>query len=297
NGKFIENLSNLQVSYDHHIGNLLEFEFYTFLKRSSNSFLNIDQRYEIGAGGIWNFAHSGKRVWKKRNDTAKVRKITKNSLTQLGQDKYSSVNAVQEAVVNLEDQTLVLCTGQLCIIPLKNLSKPEIKAFVKSKKRTLKSFLKQHSKIRASLLAGVNYESERTPDSLKLYYTETITEPSNYFQPVNLIRAVVAPGVSMHIGDFQFTSRFYAKVAVSHDDFENKVFEGTLTDRKKDYRFEWVSSAGLNFNDKIGLKGQFMYVHINAPRRRFFELPDGGQGLYTSPNRFANFTMALTYKL
>ena len=48
---FSETISNLFVSYDHYVRYWLEG--FVFLDRFSNNFLSIDQRYEVGAGLVF----------------------------------------------------------------------------------------------------------------------------------------------------------------------------------------------------------------------------------------------------
>ncbi|MEL6771858.1 MAG: DUF481 domain-containing protein [Bacteroidota bacterium] len=49
-GTVQENVSSLTLSYDHHLSP--NFETYAFVKRDTDNFLGIDQRYEIGGGLI-----------------------------------------------------------------------------------------------------------------------------------------------------------------------------------------------------------------------------------------------------
>ncbi len=52
-----ENVSNIDISYDHmhtNIGDGLFLENYVYIKRTTDAYLGIDQRYEIGGGLIFN---------------------------------------------------------------------------------------------------------------------------------------------------------------------------------------------------------------------------------------------------
>ncbi len=51
NSEFQENVSDLGISYDYHLG--LPVEAFAFVERSTDDFLGIDQRYEIGGGTVF----------------------------------------------------------------------------------------------------------------------------------------------------------------------------------------------------------------------------------------------------
>lgn len=61
NGEFAENVSDIDISFDYHpqVGNGLWLENYAYLKRFNNTYLGIDQRYEAGAGLIFNLYSTG----------------------------------------------------------------------------------------------------------------------------------------------------------------------------------------------------------------------------------------------
>ena len=144
------------------------------------------------------------------------------------------------------------------------------KAIKKELKRSINSILKQESKVRASILAGLNYETERTSDSLKLVFRGDISEKQS-FLPVNLVRLVVAPGLELKVDKFSFRSRCYFKLAISDNDLENIVTsDELLQDSKTDYRVEWENKATLAFSKKIEISAILNYIKINAPRRNFF---------------------------
>ena len=124
-GRFIENLSNLSMSYDHHIGSDLTYEGYTFLKRTSNNFLNIDQRYEVGAGLIWNFILSGRNITKQEDilsnskQDENIERLRKRRLTSEGFKKIKAIRAYKPKngkglSENPKDDELELCIDGVC---------------------------------------------------------------------------------------------------------------------------------------------------------------------------------------
>ncbi len=64
-----ENITTLQLSYDHHLKKW--FEFYGFLERFSDSYLSIQQRYEIGCGFKFEFDFGIAKTVKKELDSYK----------------------------------------------------------------------------------------------------------------------------------------------------------------------------------------------------------------------------------
>jgi hypothetical protein len=63
--QLVENVTTMSLSYEHYL--LSWLETYGFVDRYSNTFLNLNYRYEIG-GGFKAEMHLGKDKWKPRND-------------------------------------------------------------------------------------------------------------------------------------------------------------------------------------------------------------------------------------
>ena len=164
-----------------------------------------------------------------------------------------------------------------------------------------KSIIKTESRVRISFLAGLNYEAERTRDSLNLVFNDSIQKQS--FSPITLLRAVVGPNLEIQVNELTLKSRCYFKFAISNDDFINVVnfnqepeLMDLASDSKVDYRLEWLTSASLKFNERVSVTGNLRYTHINAPRRQFFiidEIPE----LFVADNRFLFFEVGFSYKL
>jgi len=296
-GQFIENLSVLSMSYDHHFNRQLDFEGYAFIKRSSNDFLNIEQRYEVGIGAVWNVVLSGKSL-KGKN--------IKRRLTPKGYEDYSKLTAFEVKDVDQGEKTLIqLCDEKLCQDAA--ISKKDRKKFNESRDRILKAIQKRESRVRLSFLAGLNYEVEATKDSLKVYYQDSIRR--NSFAPKNLVRLVVAPNLELQINELTMSSRCYIKLGISKDDLNDQIEQinnetiSVSKDLQTDFRIEWITSVTLKVSKKIKLTGSLNYEFINAPKRRFFDLNENNgltepnYMLFSAANRYTNFKIGMSYKL
>ncbi|WP_299437888.1 hypothetical protein [uncultured Aquimarina sp.] len=298
NGNFVENFSDLSMSYDYHIGNKLDYEGYIFIKRSTNIFLNINQRYETGMGLVWNAYTSGKHS-KKGNEKNKrkltvegVEKLEKITNFELKVD--GSQNSLSSNKKDNEKFVVALCKGDQCPSKGAKLDRNEELALKTSLKRTINSIKKMESKVRISFLLGVNYETEKTNEDLKLFGKDS-TITAN-FDPVNIFRLVAGPNIELQLDQFSFNSKLYFKPGISDDDLNNTVFkdDNSDKDRKIDYRAEWISSASIKFNKNISITASYTYVHINAPRRQYIGAGEDAQ-LFSAANRFSNFKMGLAY--
>ena len=296
NNTFIENFSDLSMSYDHHIGRKISWEGYTFLKRSTNNFLNIGQRYEVGVGGVWNIFLSGKGA------TPDNPKKNKRRLTEKGKAEFEKIIVfkISDDSLNLRpeknDEFIdYLCNEEICkTIALKEEQKELLK---NSLNRVVKSVQKKESKIRCAFLLGFNYETEKTNDDLQLFGNSS--EPLiRSFDPSKLFRLVAGPIVDFQLDQFSLNSRMYFKPGISDDDFKNTVYsveDTTIRDRKIDYRIEWNNSASIKFSKNISITASYRFIHINAPRRSI-EIENGSTVLYSAANRFNNLKMGFEYK-
>lgn len=296
NGELIENISNLSVSYDHHLNNSFGQEGYIFIQRSSNNFLNIDQRYEAGIGFVHNVFISGRKSYKGGD--------VKKRLTQDGAKTIEKLNKfkIQNKTIETDDFIAILCTDSLCIPT--TFSEKDIDLFTKENDKLLKAIRKRESKVRFSILSGINYEVERTPDSLSISFKDS--DSTQFFRPRNLMRLAGAPNLELKINQVNFESKCYFKLGISNNDLNDEV---QFTDQngrfyediKTDFRIEWSNSLSIKITDQIGLKGTFNWTHINAPRRKYINLSEDlvtpDVQLFSSPTRFSNFVMSLSYKL
>jgi len=284
--KLVENLSTLGMSYDHHFSNKLDYEGYGFIKRSSNDYLNINQRYEVGIGIVRNIYLSGK----------KYKKVTENNrLTKVGKEEYDTFYK-KDKDINIDN--LTICNDTIC--QLIQFNEKEKKAFRTSSERALQSLRKRKSRIRISVLAGINYEIEKTNDSVKLY-NNSLNPKKNNFDPTNLVRFVLGPNLDLNINELTFNTRAYLKLGISEGELNDKVIFNNLRSTKTNYRIEWSTTASVKLTSKIGFRGTFLYEYINAPKREYFDASVNNQPvniqLFSAADRFTKFTLGLTYEL
>jgi len=296
NGKFIENVTKLTMAYDHHFGKKLDYEGYAFIKRTSNNFLNIDQRYEAGAGIVWNAILTGKKYTNDSKD---------NRLTEKGVREFDSLTVLKKYADKFSDKTeIIKCLDNACTIT-KLITKKEQKKFTESYDRVAKAISKRESRVRASLLTGLNYEIERTKDSLNLVFNDSIRKQS--FDSRNLIRLVVAPNIELKINELTLQSRCYFKLKVleaSSKDIVQSEINNLVQDTRSDFRLEWENKATLKMNEKVSITATLNHVYINAPRRGYYNLnefnPDITEEtntLFRADNRFVNFFLGFKLKL
>ena len=188
-----------------------------------------------------------------------------------------------------------LCNEKIC--KTVKLQEDQKELLEKSLNRVVKSVQKKESKIRCAFLLGVNYETEKTNEDLLLFSNSS--EPLiRSFDPSKLFRLVAGPIVEFQLNQFSLNSRMYFKPGISDDDLKNTVYsaeDGTIRDRKIDYRIEWNSSASIKFSKNISITASYQFVHINAPRRSI-EIQNGSTVLYSAANRFNNLKMGFEYK-
>lgn len=313
NEKLIENLSSLNMSYDYHFNNKLNFEGYGFIKRTSNNFLNINQRYEVGSGVVWNIYFSGN---KKYSQGIKDKK----GIISKGDSLLINLERVRDELVN---EFKIKLKG---VFKIKNPNNTEVKvdsikhcnklivskfkfkdtalkSFEESYDRNEKVIKKSESSIRISLLAGLNYEVETTNDSLQLFYKK-IDTIKNSFKPKNLGRFVVGPNFELKVNELAFNTRAYFKIGVL-EDYRTKIFsnDNLLINRVIDYRIEWTTTATLKLSEKISFTGKLDFVYLNAPNRQIINIADDPLidppkfRLYKAANKFVKLKFGLTYKL
>lgn len=292
NEKLVENLSSLNMSYDHHFDKALPFEGYGFIKRTSNNFLNINQRYEVGAGAVFNILFSG------NNNKKKKKKI----LTKEGVDDLNNlIKSTDDIIKELKINDIIACNDKIC--EKFKFKKSSLTSFQKSYNRNLKVIKKRESKIRISFLLGLNYEVETTKDSLQLFYKNKDTI-KNSFKPKNLIRVVSGPNLELKINELSLKSRLYFKLGL-FDDYNSKVVsdENILIDKLKDYRVEWSTSATVKLSEKISFSGKLDIVYLNAPKRQFVNIVDNplidppNFRLFNAANKYVKLKFGLTYKI
>ncbi|MEM8556696.1 MAG: hypothetical protein AAGG50_02525 [Bacteroidota bacterium] len=163
-----ENVSSLTLSYDHHLSP--SFETYAFVKRDTDNFLGIDQRYEIGGGLI-----GQTYTWDTRRRTA-LRKRLGNLPAYVTAEGDSARAAAAEALANTDwfrclaaahaDSTT---QGALLAGVLADLD--AMRSYATFAERAIR---KRHTILRLGLLAGPFFEFEQaTVTADRVFGTDT----------------------------------------------------------------------------------------------------------------------------
>lgn len=285
NGEFKETVSNIDISFDYNFTDNIRHESYVFVRRSANALLGIDQRYEIGGGYLFN-------VYRGNNDANK----NYNGIVKNGRTKLNTLDHNGEFLNEKKDNILGDNIDNLAS-KIDNFSSPR-KIILGRKKEIRSSLIKKYSKFRFSMLFGLNYELEKTKDSLPLYYKEE-TPIKNNFDATNRFRGVVRPGININGDNFSFSSKLYVKFGLFKK-INNEISEGLQVDDRVDYWSEWINTFNFQFTEKIGFNISYTFFYDNAPNRQYFNIgtvanPDFK--VFEAEKRFSNIIFSFNYKL
>ncbi len=288
NGVLKETVSKVGISFDYNFSEKdLGKETYVFVNRTNNSFLGIDQRYEIGGGLILNL-YSGK--------SASIENQFQG-LTDTGKEEIKKVEGFEKELPFLTEDYFESCVDSICS-RIKNIPKKDRKNLKKSRNRFNQVIKKKYSTTRISILGGMNYELEKTADSLKLFFNEE--ERKGVFDATNRFRMVARPGFEWRGDNFSFTSNAYFKLGL-FGELSNVIEEGLLRDEKSDYWVEWVSKLSFKFTKKIGLDILYTFFYDNAPNRKFFNIADATETpdfkIFEAEKRFTAISFKFKYVL
>ena len=284
NGALDETVSNLSISFDYNISEeSLLTQSYVFLNRSNNSYVGIDQRYELGGGFLLNF-YSGSKA---------------NGLLDKGNDEMKLMNGrISDSNISEKGNHEIFSNGIDAISKSMSIEDMEKMAEVKkSRKRQANRIIKKYSTYRLSLLGGINIELEQTADSLELFNGEMIRKGN--FEPTNRYRMVVRPGFEWKGSNFVFSTKAYFKMGFFNE-FYSQVGDDISYDKKVDYWMDWNNKLSFNFTDNISLSISYSLFYDNAPNRSFFNigssaLPD--VRLFKAENTFNQILFSFNYGL
>ncbi len=278
NGKFEENVSDIDISFDYHpsSGNGLWLENFAFLKRFSNAYLGIGQRYEAGGGVIFNF-YSKK-------------------LTEKGQAIKKQLDRKPIYKVG-EENTLIKCYQDICtkIENPQKLSDSEVNEISKLQRNYTNATIKNFSKLRLGLLVGIYYESEMANAENNLFFNGEEQFLSEPFDATNILRLEVRPTFKFRPDDI-FTFKVYPYFKFPAN-FKNDVVLGPdgLKDERTDLFMDLQSSVGINVTKSISLSLRYRYFYDSAPKRKYLTEDNGNITLLVGQKRHSNFTMTFNY--
>ena len=285
NGEFRETVSNIDISFDYNFTDNIRHESYVFVRRTANALLGIDQRYEIGGGYIFN-------TYRGNNDTDKKYK----GIIKKGSDKLRIIDHSGELLNDGKDNVL----GKNLETLAKNidgLANPR-ETILNRRKEIRSGLIKKYSKFRFSMLFGLNYELEKTKDSLPLYFNNE-TPIKNNFDATNRFRGVLRPGININGDNFSFSSKLYVKFGLFKK-INSEISEGLQVDDRVDYWSEWINSFDFQFTEKIGFRITYIFFYDNAPNRQFFNIgtaTDPNYKVFEAEKRFSNIMFSFKYSL
>lgn len=278
NGKFEENVSDIDISFDYNpdVGDGLWLENYAFLKRFSNAYLGIDQRYEAGGGVIFNFYS---------------KKLTENGI------KIQKELNRQPVYKKGEGNTLIKCYQDICehIENSQKLTDDEIHELNHIQQNYRNANSKRYSKMRIGILVGVHYESEMAKAENMLMFNGEEMLMSRSFDATNIIRLELRPTFKFQPNDiFSFKLYPYFKFPI---DFDMDVVEGDKGQRdvRRDVFLDLQSSMNMRVTKSVSISLRFRYFYDNAPKRVFITEENGNDVLLVGQRKHSNFTMTFNY--
>lgn len=256
NGAFQENISDVDISFDYHVqaGDGLFLENFAVLKRFNNTYLGIDQRYEAGAGVIFNF-------------------FSKNNLTDTGTKNHQKLAALPAH--NLDAGSIWQFYQTVYEkIPIADrepfqLTETDLAYLKEIRYKFDKANKKDYSKIRLALLIGVYYESETAKAERELFFNGQDTLFSIDFAPTNKFRWELRPTFVFRPNDV-FTFKFYPYFKLPLTKwYDEVVYDETIADRRVDKFYDFQASIRAKITSKISMGIRYRYFKDFAPKRAY----------------------------
>lgn len=295
NGTFSESVSALSISFDYNYSEKnLSKQSYVFLNGTNNSYLGIDQRYELGGGFILNYYSGTKAKTTKFQRDVLLGEEINSGLTLEGKEKLKQLLGNAHSI---DDNDEVFKKGVNYLSNSKASKDEKLELLDKERRKFINTIIKNFSTTRLTILAGLNYELEKTADSLELYNGDILRKGS--FSSTNRFRWVVRPGVEFRGENFKFSSKAYFKFGV-FEEFYNEVAADQNIDKKIDYWSEWNTSLRFNFTPKIGITISYTLFYDNAPNRSLFNVGSVGAPdiqLFSAENKFKSILLSFNYGL
>ena len=268
NGKLVENISNINISYDRHFTtkNPLLLESYLYLGRRNDQFMGIDQRYEVGGGVI--IAH-----WQKKLNPAaeKEKKEVR--------DAFKNFKAV--------DSMLLICLNS-CLPIADSISSKEFAHLKKSKKDLIHSIIKNNSPIRIGLLTGLFYELENSSFSDSISVGDTKEFIKRSFAPTNKLRWQLRPTLDFRFLDNSvgFKLRPYFKFPMPWDWTREVNGEDVF-----DFRMDFPMTMTIQLQESFSIELRHIIYFDNAPSNYLTEfLSPDGLPIYATSNKWNQLT-------
>ncbi len=235
NGVFNERLSDFLMTYDYYprfrnVEKRKNQKAFVFLNRYSDAYLGIEEKYEIGFGGMYNRWCLGQT-----RASEKVAGIVK----ELENDSISLAKLF--GPTNYKDE----------------LEKLRIANVIKN------------TRVRVALLGGVFYEIEKMVFTDSIASGDGKKAIESNFNATGSVKWEVRPTLEINFtNDLQFSSKCYFKMPFT-DILENVVALGGVRDSRPDVFVDFQNSLTYKLSPNVGLEIQYRLMYDSAPQRKF----------------------------
>lgn len=253
--------------------NGLWLENYVLLKRSSDSYLGLDQAYNLGAGFIFSFYSK--------------------AMTKKGRANEEEMN--RKPTYEMHGNDLIRCLTNCA--PINNvlqLSASDIETLMSGRYRFLISNRKQYSQLRLSLLVGAYYELEKSTISNTINFNGKDTFMTFPFKPTNRPYGEIRPGIVWKPKD-KYKLKIYPFLKIPLDRIKDKVSEGALSDIRTDYFIDFQSSLSIAIEDNFEVGIYYNMLYDNTPYRLFLKQLDNSYVLFSGENQRSSFGINLSF--
>jgi hypothetical protein len=284
NGKFSENVSNIYMAYNYHPqwGDSLSTENFIFLKRFTDAFLGVEQRYELGGGII-------------------LAKYSKN-LTDRGKKLKKNLNKVEFSAENFDPDHGIwnLCSQYCARYNTDFVTEDDVKTIERVQKNGNFSLRKLFTKFRLGMLLGVFLETEKINTAFLTTSNGSVPLPVS-FDPSQRVRWEFRPTLDVRPGDsWSFKVRPYFKMPMPWQWNQTVVGPNGAKSTLEDYRIDLESSMTIGLDDFIDTQNKnvdfiMMYnvYYDHAPARIFTtDTNTGVPILVSAPTRHSQFSFS-----
>lgn len=234
-GVFNERLSDFLMTYDYYpqfrnSDKRKNQKAFVFLNRYSDAYLGIEEKYEIGLGGMYNRWCMGQI-----GASEKVDGIIK----ELEKDSISLAKLFGPS--NYRDE----------------LEKLRIANVIKN------------TRVRFAFLGGVFYEIEKMVFTDSIASGDGKKAIESNFNATGSVKWEVRPTLEINFtNDLQFSSKCYFKMPFT-DILENVVTLGGVRDSRPDVFVDFQNSLTYKLSPNVGLEIQYRLMYDSAPQRKF----------------------------
>lgn len=269
--QFDESVSNINFSYDHDISstkNPLRRELFGFVSRSSNTYLNLTQRYEVGGGLIINFFS--------------------NRISQKGQSIASKYTALDE--LDFIGGQIKACSDMACSLypTLTSIDSSDIAAIKALHQKMINTNRKRFARWRGGMLMGLTLEFEEFNLPGQVSLTRLTDESDRIiintpvkFDPTSIARIELRPFIEGNFNDkFVFKLKPYIFLPANLAKLQVTTQDQYSQDVKRwDIRYFIQGSISVNA-DPVSVSFGMSYNDDRYPRNFTYLDPTGEYGVF-----------------